>query len=271
MQCCTLAWMRSRPSARYATRAAQVGQLCFLILPCVSSACTPLIYSPPARPIAQATAGTLGKARSAVQVNSSYYGAFAAFGGGGKIVAASVQGRHGLTDGLDVVVDASLFRILNNTVFRTGNSTVDNDPNIFAMRVGVKQRLHQHFAVFGGLGGGYSPAAGAFLSPDLGVVASSRQCYLDPFFSLSGFLSVPLAPRTLVIGITDDREPIEERTESAYGFALAVGFKIPLTHDHCGSGPPRVAVTISAAVTDLIDSEASTLFFSGTGGFEVAF
>jgi hypothetical protein len=101
--------------------------------------------------------------------------------------------------------------------------------NAAAARVGVKAG-NQYAAFTGGLGNGLS-ALGSFSAVDAGLVFSFANCYLVPFVSTVGFVSVPGAAKTVTF--YDGRT---SKPGTTFGYGAAGGIEVPLDHARCRAG-----------------------------------
>ena len=147
--------------------------------------CSYQLVSPPARMINLESARTAAPGETVAGLHGGAYAAI--FDAGASIANATV--RRGVAEELEVDADASWAHV-------DYDGFPDLDRNIYAARVGAKLSNRGGWAaVFGGLGGGYAPAAGGFSALDVGGALSFPNCYVVPFANTMIFGSVPLAAK----------------------------------------------------------------------------
>jgi hypothetical protein len=179
------------------------------------------VFSPPARLTHMRTPQPVGAGQLAVRIQGGYD--TATFGP--TLAAGGVGLRRGLTDQLELELEGTLQRVLDE-------GSAGTDPDILAARAGVSWTVPGWFdilAVGAGLGGGVS-AGGSFISPDLNLVGAYENPYVIPFQSLSPFLSVPLDAR--VVDLSDPEDPLRTHLDQpvvSYGIRTAAGIRVPIS------------------------------------------
>lgn len=227
------------------------------------TACSHHVYSPPARGPTLRTVHTLQPGSTAVQVNAHAQSALF----DPDVYGGSLGVRHGLSREIEVGVDATFLHL-------SGQSGAKVDRSIYATRVEGRfnPRRNRFFTLFGGVGGGYAPAGGGFLSADAGVTFAFENCYLIPFTSAGGFLSVPVDPRSVDTRIGVDDEPKLSKAQTTVGVQHSFGVRIPLGgYDRCPQTPSPVALTVAYGLTYLQDFDEDELMMGGSAGIEVRF
>jgi hypothetical protein len=188
--------------------------------------CSYQLVSPPARLINLESAKTAAPGETVAGLHGGSYGSI--FDAGVSIANATV--RRGVADDLEVDADASW-----GHVDYDGFPAIDR--NVYAARLGAKLSNRGSWAaVYGGLGGGYAPAAGGFSAVDFGGALSFPNCYVVPFASTTIFGSVPLAAKQVDFRNADGTVQATDKADTTYGLGMGAGLEIPLTHDRCRAG-----------------------------------
>ena len=216
-------------------------------------ACSHNAYTPPARTIALASPDTLNKGETSVRASMS--GATDIFGP--EVATGSMGLRQGLDERLEVAADISYLQVIDTSVANTNRG-------VGMARVGTKYRptSYEHLALVGGVGGGYSPAAGAYLSVDGGAVIGYENPYLVPYVSGGLFGSVPLSPNEIDVTAVDDGMTYVDTPEATLGLTLSAGLKLPVK---------TAALHLGFTVTTLRDDDSKDQFLSIAAGVESAF
>jgi len=192
------------------------------------TACNTHVFSPPAGSFPIESAATVGAGRKSVGVDLAF--ASPVFGPSFSTYRASY--RHGLGETLEVSAAPSMIWI-------AGSSAADSHPGIYAVRAALKYAPIPHVAAAFGLGTGAS-AAGAFVSPDLGVTLAWENPYLVPFASARAFFSAPIAARRVHFTTGDDadehdpdsaRDAYFRTPRFSYGVQFGFGLRVPLWRD----------------------------------------
>ena len=207
-------------------------------------ACSHNVYTPPSRPMVLTSPDTVETGETTLRATGSTSSDLF----GPSILAGSVGARHGLDDRLEVVGDASFAQVIEASASGTNRG-------VAMARGGVKYRptMSPHLAIVSGVGGGYAPAAGSYLSADFGAVVGYENKYVVPFVSASAFGSVPLNPRTVNTTIPADTETFEDTPRSTVGLVIGAGLKVPIQTS---------AVLVGFTNTQLRDSDSSDSFMS---------
>lgn len=226
----------------------------YILLGCLATVLTGCIgiYSPPARLMPLETAATLKENQTGLAGEVGY--AEAVFGP--DVLSVSGRVRRLLIKDLDWTAEANLLHIFD----RNENPT-DVDPNVYSVRGGIKYRVVECLSFTGGVGGGAS-AGGGFVSPDLGVILAYENDYFVPFLSVRGYLSQPIAERTVSYG--DDDDITSETPEFTFGWNPTAGFRIPLTRSSETS-----SILIGIQLTHMAKTDHSAAFFGIAGGPEI--
>ena len=225
--------------------------LCAAVL--VTQACTPHVFSPPARTAPMEAPTPVGEGRTSLQVEGGSTSELF----GDPIVQGTARLRYGLRDDLELVTEANL---LYFTV--GGNSSTAAHQGVYSLRLGVRRNFTRHFALTGGLGGGGS-AGGGFLSPDVGIIAGYDNPYAIPFVTTRVFFSQPLTQNEVTI--QHDEEVITRAPEVSYGFGLTTGLRVPFGD----RADPTGSVLAGASFTLLADGEEVRGFSGFSAGLEL--
>jgi hypothetical protein len=216
------------------------------------SGCSYHVLSPPSRVAPLETPRALAVAQNAIAVEGAVSpGVFDP-----TIVSGALRYRRGLAKQLDGVAELTAMHVLGRP------STVKTWPGAYALRAGVKHEAAKTLALTFGLGAGGS-AAGGFISPDLGLILGYENRYLVPFFSARGFLSQPLAARSVDLG-EDDGQRQFSTPSTTWGTSAALGVRIPLLHEK----QLTHALALGLAVTYLCDKELCGFYTSLAASFE---
>lgn len=207
--------------------------------------CSYQLVSPPARMVNLESAKTVAPGETVGGLHGAAYTGI--FDPAAVVTNAGV--RRGIADDLEIDGDLSWARL-------SYDGFPDIDRNIYAARVGAKLSNHQGFAaLFGGVGGGFAPAAGGFTAADAGVVMSLPNCYLVPFGNAMMFGSLPIAARQVDFRNADGTIHSSDKADPTYGFGFGAGLEIPLSHDRCRAGLTSPRLQLGAALDVLIPSD----------------
>jgi hypothetical protein len=214
------------------------------------AACTTHAFTPSARPLPLGPARIPTTGESDVQLDGNVSGEV--FGPG--IYSGNVRYRRGVDENLAVTGDAGFIRVDGN------NGSSDENPWAGLGRVGMQLAKETDgdldAAVFGGVGGGYAPAAGGWLSSDVGAMLAGTNRYVRPIFLVDAYASQPVGTRTFMVGEDTLRLPRTYGVQGLFGFEL---------------GPQKSAVLIGLALAQLWSAandvqEADSATFIGLGG-----
>jgi len=207
--------------------------------------CSYQLVSPPARIVNFESAKTAAPGETVAGLHGAAYSAI--FDGGAYVANAAV--RRGVAEDLELDADASWAHV-------DYDGFPDLDRNIYAARVGAKLSNRGGWAaLFGGVGGGYAPAAGGFSALDVGGALSYPNCYLVPFADAFVFGSVPLAAKQVDFRNADGTVQATDKAEATYGGGLGAGVEIPLTHDRCRAGLTSPRLQLGGGVDLLVRSD----------------
>jgi hypothetical protein len=195
-----------------------------------SSGCSYHLFSPPAHIGNVESAAPAKPGETIVGAHGGPYGAI--FEGGAAVMGGAV--RRGVRKNLELNGEATYAHV-----------EIDDSPsvdrNVFIGRTGAKFGT-EYIAAVGGVGGGYSLAAGGFMAADVGFIASFHNCYVVPFISPSVFVSTPVGAKT----VTFDNGQTS-RTSTSLGEMLAGGIEIQLSPSRCHEGrtSPRLQLGLN--------------------------
>jgi hypothetical protein len=198
------------------------------LLGVLTTACTPFALSPPSRTLPLESPATLREGRVALQA--------AAGSTFDDTETAAVRARAGLTPDIEVQLEGSYLH------HEYGD---ERGPDLGAGRVGVKLAPTPHVAFALGLGAG-SHTHGAFVAPDVGLLAG----YENPDVVLWGAarfaLSVPAYPRTVVVTheVSDRVERVSLTPYETLVTQLSTGVRIPVPI----AAPPVESVSLLGGV-----------------------
>jgi hypothetical protein len=237
-----------------------------LFLVCLG--CNTHVFSPPAGNFPIESAATVGANRNSVGVEASVAGAVF----GPALASYRVTYRRGLGEQLELSAAPTVLYV-------TDSSTHASHAGIYALRSQLKYTPIKYVAPALGLGAGAS-AAGAFLSPDVGVTVAGENPYLIPFATVRGFLSAPIAARRVYFTTGDDAgdrdDPDDQpdfystRPRLSYGLQLSVGLRVPLYHAVAPALRPALACAVGG--TFIYDRTPSRGGYLGGGcGFDLGF
>lgn len=223
--------------------------------------CQTTVFSPPARPMPLETAATLPPGDTGIQVEGGNHSSVFR----PQLWSGTLRVRHGLSENIDLALEASAVHIDADA------SSNPTSRNLHSLRGGLKYRVMKHFAVAGGVGGGYS-AGGAFMSPDVGPIVAWENRYVVPFVSARGGLSSPIAPRTVDLSSNGDPPgTTSSRPKPTWLLALAAGLRIPLGRSEPEHGTLRGSLLAGVGVTHLADVRDKVTFLQLSCGGEIVF
>jgi hypothetical protein len=208
------------------------------LVPMLASACSYQLIAPPARPLNLESARTATPGETVATARGGVYSQVFE----PPAVVTSAGARRGVWQGTEVGADLSFARVM------TGEAP-DVDHNLYAARLGVKQNpirvaggRSRHFALTGGLGGGFNASAGGFLAADAGFIAAYDNCMVVPFLSGQAAASMVIAAREVDLG-----ERMGKAT-SSLGLGSGAGVEIPLQRQRCREGkiPARMQLGATA-------------------------
>jgi len=224
------------------TRREKMMRVAIVCVALVAGACSRNVYTPPARVSVLEPAATTGRGQTQL------VGQFGSHGDlfGPTLTAGGVGARHGLSERLDVVADAA-FGVVSDD-----DEDVDEDGRIGMARAGVKYGIGPDdvLAVRGGLGGGYAPAGGGYVSTDVGAVLSLPFKYFAPWIATAAFVSTPIGAKDVRVGPEDDAF---DRGETTAGIGGSFGARV---------GTKTFGVALGAALTLIADDDENDTFFS---------
>ncbi len=193
------------------------------------------VFSPPARVNMLESSAVIDEGDHAIAVVPGATRAVWGFN------ALSLTGTYKQGIGYDVEIgaDANVIMISNDSgpsvKGTTGNITKTGDnPIVMSGRIRGKWApsfLGENVALTGGLGGGYAPAGGGFISPDFGIILAYENRYLVPYLGLNTFVSQPIGAKPVDVGREKGAEVAEfEEAQFSWGYDLNMGLKLPIQH-----------------------------------------
>ncbi len=214
---------RARPDMRVARLA------CGLLM--LGAGCSH-VFSPPARILNAESAAPVKPGETVLGVRGGARAEIL----GSSVIASSAGARYGVAKNYELNGEATYGR-----VEPSGANLSSNDRNAVAAHVGVKAG-HNIAALVGGVGGGYVGATGGFVATDAGFILSAPNCFAIPFFSTTGFLSLPAGAKTVTFSNGDTSRP-----GTTFGFGASVGLEVPLDRSVCREGrtPPRLQLGVN--------------------------
>lgn len=229
--------------------------LALLLVPALSLTvgCANHAFTPSARPMPLSPAQAPATGESDVQLDGNASGEVM----GPGIIAGNVRYRRGLTDEVALTGDLGLLRVKD--------AESDENPYAGMSRVGVQ--VHGDAtdeivaAAFAGAGAGYAPAAGGWVSGDVGGMFSGTHRYVRPLLLLQVYASQPFATEVFPSGDSMLRLPRTYGVQGLFGFDL---------------GPRDRSVMLGLAVAQLYavandqQDALSETFFGLGGGFRFA-
>jgi hypothetical protein len=167
-----------------------------LSLVCLASlGCHRYLYSPPTQISVADGPASIGKNNTMVSGQYQHGGTLF----GPDIEGGALRVRHGVTETQDVSLTATTIFVRESEYDADTDRSKDIYHPIVAGRVGTKwspRRLEDHFALNVGLGMGWSKG-GAYVSPDVGLVAGWTNSVVTPFYAVSGFVSQPFRAKSV--------------------------------------------------------------------------
>lgn len=252
---------------------------------CWMSACSPYLFSPPAR--MAPTELSTNPERGQKEINANVGLHTGVFEDAGPI---HVQGAvaYGVTD--DVAVQGSM-----SIVHLIGQSGVSHgaSQNIAALRAGVgysPPTNRQWLRFTSGVGVGTS-AAGGFISPDVGINLSYDNRYVVPFANYSAWVSLPERNAAVTLrwgdenyfdddeelfegGFTSDEIVVETLpVNRTWGYTISLGMAIRMEgfskqiNWMAGESPDGLALVLAANLHKLQDGDETTGYLGLTVGF----
>jgi|GEM_PF-1199391 hypothetical protein len=207
--------------------------------------CSYQLVSPPARMVNLESAKTAAPGETVAGLHgAAYTGIFDP-----AVAIANASVRRGIADDVEVDGDLSWGRL-------SYDGYPDINRNVYAARVGAKMSNAGGWAaVFGGLGGGFAPAAGGFSAVDVGGTLSYPNCYVVPFANAMVFGSAPIGARQVDFRNADGSVHYSDKADPTYGFGWGAGLEIPLSRGRCRSGLTSPRLQLGVSLNELISSE----------------
>ena len=241
----------------------------FLLLAAVLGVgCFQRPMTPPSTASLLTTAETLAEGEVAVGLNGGAHGAVF----GPAVATAGGRLRYGASDDLELVVDGGAYVLVEDSV-------ADEHRGLYTARLGLKYRLHEHFALAGGLGAGIAPAFGFFGGIDGGLVGAYENPYVVPFVAGRISFNGPVNPSEVDTGQPDADEPGASVAAPArtLGVSAELGVRIPLGR-RVASGKRMGNLLGALVLTHLYDGRGGLIeeadgitAFGGNFGVELVF
>lgn len=210
--------------------------------------CSTHAFTPSARPMPLSPAQAPAPGEYDVQLDGNASGEVM----GPGILAGNARYRRGVAEHVAVTGDLGFAR--------ADGASGDVNPHAGLARVGVQ--IHADAtdeivaAAFAGAGGGYAPAAGGWVSGDVGGMFSGTHRWVRPLLLVNVYASQPVATEVFAAGDEMLRLPRTLGVQGLFGFDL---------------GPRDRSVMLGFAVAQLFASandqqEAKSETFFGLGG-----
>lgn len=194
-----------------------VGVACLLAF---GSGCSYKVFSPPARAFHLESAAPVKPGETMVGARGGVFG--------GSFEPAAIVGsggvRHGIAPKIELNAEGTYARIADDD----GQSS-KVEKNAGAVHLGMKAG-NGYAAAIVGAGAGVT-ALGAFTAVDTGAIFSYPNCYVVPFLSPTGFVSVPGGAKKLTF---DNGRTSKAGT--AFGFGASAGLEVLLDRARCREG-----------------------------------
>jgi hypothetical protein len=223
------------------------------LLALLASACTPRVYSPPARTLPLETPATLEPGAYGFDAEGGYSGAVF----GPELATAALRVRRGLDEGIEAAAELGFVH-----VDRGGDT--DTHPNGYLVRAGIKLQPEQAFALRAGVGGGGS-AAGGFVSPDIGITLAFENAYFVPFVSGDAWVSQPIAASEIHLGTDDDGDDVWDRPKPSFGLRGTGGFRVPWNRER----PAADSFAFGLSLAHLADEDDDIGLFGISAGVQL--
>ena len=219
----------------------------FLLAATLGVGCFQRPMTPPTTASLLTTAETLADGEVSVGLNGGAQGAVF----GPAVATAGGRLRFGATDDLELVVDGGAYVVGEDSV-------ADEHRGLYTARLGLKYRLHEHFAAIGGLGAGIAPAFGFFGGIDGGLVAAYENPYAIPFVAARLSFNAPVNAREVDTGQPDGDAPgdVVAAPARTLGASAETGVRIPF-------GP---RITSGKRMGNLLGALVLTHLYDGRGG-----
>ncbi len=183
-----------------------------LVLPLLASmACATHAFTPSSRPMPLSPVEIPKPHEHDLQLDGNSSGEVM----GPGIVSANVRYRRGIDEHVALTADAGMLKV-------HGDDGVS--PNAGMSRVGVQvsgDATDELVAsVFSGVGGGYSPIAGGWVSADTGFAIAGDNRYVRPILLVDAYASQPVGAKVFTVDNTKLRLPRTLGVQGLFGFDL---------------------------------------------------
>jgi len=226
-----------------------------LLFALVLTACSQHVYSPPSQAFGISGIRPLASGQQSVDLELSQHAAM----WDPAIGAGAARLRTGVGDNTEVSAEGTVLGVQDDGPSRA-------DRTVFAARAGVRTNPGKApYALFAGLGGGYSPAGGGFAAADAGIAIGYDNCVVVPVLQGAGMFSRPIDARP--VDVTDDPDnPKMSTALPTFGLDVRAGLRVSLNHEACRRGDASSWITVGLQTTTLVDREQSnTLVGAGVG------
>lgn len=243
--------------------------------------CQAHIPSPPARAPGLDSPATVGEGESSVMVAAGAVTGGSDGFGGKPVFVGNLRGRYGLQKDLDLLVDASAFRVFHDDEVRS-----DGSRWIGGLHARAKYRVFEHLAIAGGLGGGVH-GFGGFVAPEASIIAGYENDYFVPTLETSVSLSLPVAARTGFIRYNNGDVLERHEPQTTFIWSISPGARVPV---YCGKAKVSLLLGLHLIVMHSFDPSEQEQFdtannmwvpgnsdvqfvgsIGGTAGIDVAF
>lgn len=221
-----------------------------------STGCSQHVFSPPAQAFSGNGIRSLDDGQRAVDLEVSRHAEIF----DPDILSGGARFRTGIGDHSEASLEGSVYGVEDG-----GPSKADR--RIYAGRAGVRTNPKAGpFAIFGGIGGGYAPSGGSFVTADGGISVGYVNCYVTPMASASAFVSNPVGARPVDVSESDDHMAVTSTARFTVGSVIRVGLRIAMSPSRCRAGKQIPWLTTGIDVTTMVDRTSdSTLGGLGLG------
>jgi hypothetical protein len=166
--------------------------------------------------------------------------------------SAALRYRRGLPRSVELEASGTAF------IIARGDLAVPAHRGIYAGRASFRYQPASFFSFGAGLGGGFSPAGGAFLGPDIGFTFAYENAYVVPFIAHRGGISAPVAARLVDLSDGDDPPGTDvSRAVTTYGFTTRAGVRVPLGQWRSVTWALPLNLFLATGMTWLVDGRAA--------------
>jgi hypothetical protein len=205
--------------------------------------CSQHVYSPPSQAYSLGGVRSLDDGQQAVDLEASQHAALF----DPAIQAGGARFRAGFGDNTEGSLEGAVMAVNDD-----GPSKADRQ--IYVGRAGVRTNPGRGpFAIFGGIGGGYAPAGGEFVTADGGIAVGYTNCRVVPMAQASVFASDPLHPTPIDVTVDSDHTPTMSTPHVTFGSVIRAGLRFSMSPTDCRAGKPVPWLSVGADATTVVD------------------